>query len=166
MKKVILSSALVCLSCIMYAQKVEVKDEHAGHSHATAATTVAKADDKKVPEVLAVKEFHDFGKIPQGKPVTYAFEVKNTGLTPFKISNVAASCGCTTPEWDNINAIAAGGVSKITVGFNAAAEGPFTKPITITYNDGATKVINIKGEVWKTPVESAPANSALNDIKN
>lgn len=169
MKKIFLSSTLVCLSFIMYAQKAESKDEHAGHAHATTVpvSATAKLDEKKVADLLSVnKEMHDFGKIPQGKPVTYSFEVTNIGTVPVKISNVQASCGCTTPEWDKENSIPAGSSTKITVGFNAQAEGPFTKPVTITYNDGATKVINIKGEVWKTPAESAPANSGISEIKN
>lgn len=169
MKKLLLSSTLICLSFIMYAQKAETKDEHAGHAHATAvpAPATAKLDEKKVADLLVVnKEVHDFGKIPQGKPVTYAFEVTNKSTAPLKISNVQASCGCTTPEWDRENPIPAGATAKITVGYNAQAEGPFTKPVTITYNDGVTKVINIKGEVWKTPAESAPANSGINEIKN
>jgi len=168
MKKILLSSALVSISFFMYAQKVESKDEHAGHAHAAApVSTTAALDAKKVVELISVnKELHDFGKIPQGKPVTYSFEITNTSAVPVKISNVQASCGCTTPEWDKENAIPAGSTSKVTVGFNAVAEGPFIKPVTITYNDGITKVINIKGEVWKTPAESAPANSAISEIKN
>ncbi|MEJ7627900.1 MAG: DUF1573 domain-containing protein [Ferruginibacter sp.] len=186
MKKLILSASVALFALTMNAQ--ELKDEHAGHAHTKKpATSIVKADVavkteatiktdaivktdaslKTVAEVLVVnKEMHDFGKIPQGKPVTYVFQVTNSGTSPLKISNVQASCGCTTPEWDKENAIPAGGMQKITVGYNAMAEGPFTKPVTITYNDGATKVINIKGEVWKTPAESAPANSGLNEIKN
>ncbi len=151
-------------------------DEHAGHNHAkqapveampvsmTATTEVAKpiAED-----VLAVKEMEfDFGKIPQGKPVTHVFSVTNTGKTPFKLENVQASCGCTTPVWDKEKEIAPGASAEITVGYNAAAEGPFTKPVTITYNGSQSKVINIKGTVWKTPTESAPINGAANDLKN
>ena len=121
---------------------------------------------KPVAEALQVKELvHDFGKIPQGKPVTYVFEVKNTGLTPLKISNVQASCGCTTPEW-NKDEIAPGASSKITVGYNAAADGPFTKFITITYNGTQNKQVTIKGEVWKTPTSSAPENTGLGSLKN
>ncbi len=118
-------------------------------------------------ESLAVKETEfNFGKIPQGKPVTHIFEVSNTGKTAFKLDNVQASCGCTTPQWEKDKVIGSGEKDNITVGYNAAAEGPFTKSITITYNGTQTKVILIKGEVWKTPVTSAPVNSGLNDLKN
>ena len=50
--------------------------------------------------------------------------------------------------------------------YNAAAEGVFTKTITIYYNDNQSKVITIKGEVWKTPNASAPENNSINDLKN
>lgn len=115
--------------------------------------------------ILNETEFN-FGKIPQGKPVTHIFEVNNAGSTPLKISNVQASCGCTTPEWDREKDIPAGGKSTIKVGYNAAAEGVFTKSITITYGDSKTKQILIKGEVWKTPATSAPENNSLEDLKN
>jgi len=72
----------------------------------------------------------------------------------------------TTPEWDKDKAIAPGENSKITVGYNAAAEGAFTKLVTITYGENLSKQITIKGEVWKTPASSAPVNAGINDLKN
>lgn len=135
----------------------------------TAATpSVVTEAAKPVPEeALLLKETeYNFGKIPQGKPVTHVFEVSNTGKTAFKLDNVQASCGCTTPQWDKEKVINPGEKSVITVGYNAAAEGPFTKTITITYNTNQSKVVLIKGEVWKTPAASAPANGAVNDLKN
>ena len=160
MKKIFFLSALTCSSLMMYAQ-------HEGHNHPTATPAVATAATKPAAETLLLKQTeHDFGKIPQGKPVTYVFEVSNTGTTPLKIDNVQASCGCTTPEWDREKAIEPGSSTKITVGYNAAAEGPFTKPVTITYNGTQTKQLIIKGEVWKTPAASAPANAGVNDLKN
>ncbi len=107
----------------------------------------------------------DFGKIPQGKPVTHVFEFTNTGTIPFSLDNVQASCGCTTPEW-NKDVVAPGATSKIIVGYNAMNDGPFAKPVTITYNGNQTKQIIIKGEVWKTPVTSAPENTSVNSLKN
>ena len=135
-----------------------------------ATTAVVKSDALSIEvadNLLTLKETeYNFGKIPQGKPVTHVFEVTNKSTLPLKISNVHASCGCTTPEWEKEKVIAPGEKTNITVGYNAAAEGTFTKFITVTYNETQTKQITIKGEVWKTPGSSAPENKALNDLKN
>ena len=115
--------------------------------------------------ILKEKEFN-FGKIPQGKPVVHIFEVENKSKDSLKIVNVQASCGCTTPEWEKDKVVAPGSGTKITVVYNAAAEGPFTKFITVTYNGTQTRQITITGEVWKTPATSAPENKSTNDLKN
>jgi hypothetical protein len=126
------------------------------------ALTIAQAD-----ELLTLKETEfNFGKIPQGKPVVHIFEVTNKSNVPLKISDIHASCGCTTPEWEKDKVVAPGGTTKITVGYNAAAEGPFTKFITVSYNETQSKQLTIKGEVWKTPGSSAPENKGVNDLKN
>jgi hypothetical protein len=150
MKKIILPFLFVfCISSI-YAQ----------------VAVVEKKDTTSVEEVLEMNEAtYDFGKIPQGKPVTHVFEVINNGKDSLKISNVQASCGCTTPEWERDQAQAPGKKTKITVGYNAASEGQFLKSITITYNGTQSKQINIKGEVWKTPLTSAPENKELKSLK-
>ena len=141
-----------------------VKAQHEGHSHDTPNKT--EASPPQPDSSLTIKELvFDFGKIPQGKPVHHVFEIGNSGNKPLKLVNVQASCGCTTPEWDKDKEITPGGASSIRVGYNAAAEGPFNKSITITYNENQTRQINIKGEVWKTPAASAPANAATNDLK-
>lgn len=128
----------------------------------TNTLTIAEAD-----EMLTLKETEfDFGKIPQGKPVTHIFDVTNLSKKPLKITNINASCGCTTPEWEKDKTIEPGEKTAIKVGYNAAAEGPFTKFITVTYNESQNKQITIKGEVWKTPGSSAPENKGLNDLKN
>jgi hypothetical protein len=157
MKKIFTLISVLTISYLAGAQT-----DHSGHNHAT--TSIKEA--ASAPEVISLKQTeHDFGKIPQGKPVTYVFTFTNTGSTPLKLDNVQASCGCTTPEWSK-DEIAPGASSKITVGYNAAAEGPFTKPITITYNGSQTKQLTIKGEVWKTPTTSAPENSGLKSLQN
>jgi hypothetical protein len=86
--------------------------------------------------------------------------VVNTGKVPLKLENVQASCGCTTPQWSK-DEIAAGATSKITVGYNAYAEGAFEKTITITYNQSQTKLLVIKGNVYKAPPSSAPENASV-----
>ena len=131
-----------------------------------AAFFIAGAQGNSTTEdLLKFKETeHDFAKIPQGKPVYYGFEIVNTGSQPLKLDNVQASCGCTTPEWSH-DAIAPGSASTIKVGYNAAAEGYFEKTITITYNSNQTKVLKIKGTVWKAPEGSAPANASVQFLK-
>jgi len=131
---------------------------------AQAINTAQKADQQAADVLLIKEDGHDFGLIPQGKPVYYYFEIANKGATPLKLENVQASCGCTTPEWSK-DPVPAGATSKITVGYNAANDGPFTKFITITYNGNQTKQIKIKGTVWKAPAGSAPANSSVQFLK-
>lgn len=116
--------------------------------------------------LLTLKEkTFDFGKIPQGRPVKHVFEVINNGTDSLQISNVQASCGCTTPEWEKDKIVAPGKTTVITVGYNAATVGIFSKTITITYNSKQTKFITIRGEVWKTPATSAPENKQLGDLE-
>lgn len=116
-------------------------------------------------DVLELREnAHNFGKIPQGRPATYTFEIVNTGSTPLLLDNVHASCGCTTPEWSRAP-IPAGGVAEIKVGYNAYAEGSFTKTVTIVYNTNQTKLLTITGEVYKVPQTSAPENASVQFLK-
>src|SRR6476619_7495790 len=86
-------------------------------ANAQTNTTSIKEDKTTLAaaEVISLKETeYDFGKIPQGKPVTHIFMLTNTGGTPLKLDNVQASCGCTTPEWSK-DEIAPGASSKILV---------------------------------------------------
>jgi hypothetical protein len=132
----------------------------------TTAFAQTSPDTKNpVPEVLSLKETsHDFGKIAQGRPVTYTFQVTNNSKEAVRLENVQASCGCTTPEWSR-EPIAPGGVTNIKVGYNAAAEGAFNKTVTIFYNNNQTKGIVISGTVFKAPATSAPANASLSLLK-
>ncbi len=117
------------------------------------------------PELLTLKETsYNFGKIPQGRPAVHVFEVVNTGKDSLKLDNVQASCGCTTPEWSR-DAIAPGAASNIRVGYNAYAEGAFTKMVTIYYKGDQTKTLTISGEVYKSPAISAPENSSVQFLK-
>ncbi|HZF66011.1 MAG TPA: DUF1573 domain-containing protein [Chitinophagaceae bacterium] len=130
------------------------------------ASVNAQTESSAPVDVLLVKQTEfDFGKIPQGKPVYTTFEIVNQGSTPLKLDNVSASCGCTTPEWSR-DEIAPGATAVIKVGYNAAAEGAFEKPITITYNGSQTKVLKIKGQVWKAPAGAAPSNSSVSFLKS
>jgi Protein of unknown function (DUF1573) len=117
------------------------------------------------PDLILLKEnSHNFGKIPQGRPATYNFEIVNTGSEALRLENVQASCGCTTPEWSK-EPISAGATATIKVGYNAFAEGAFTKTVTIFYHGNQTKILTISGEVFKSPTSSAPENASIQLLK-
>jgi hypothetical protein len=156
MKKIVFLISLPLLTNFVFAQKNI--DKGNGKTVEPAVITL--------PTMSVSEETFDFGKIPQGKPVHHNFIVSNSASSSYKLTNVQASCGCTTPEWEKDKLMKPGESSNINVGYNAAAEGIFTKNITITYCDTLSKVITIKGEVWKTPAASAPANSATQDLKD
>lgn len=157
MKRIIYLFILCLSGNIIFAQNAEQLN-----SIGTGSISSPVADSS----LKILEESYDFGKIPQGKPVHHNFEIINIGKSAMKLVSVQASCGCTTPEWEKDKDIPSNGKSIIKVGYNAASEGVFTKNITITYNDNQTKLITIKGEVWKTPSASAPSNSTINDLKD
>jgi hypothetical protein len=93
------------------------------------------------------KDSHDFGEIPQGKPVSIEFTFTNTGDAPLIIKDVVTSCGCTASDYTQ-EPIMPGKSSKIKVSYNAANPGAFAKTITVNSNsEGIAKVLQIKGTV-------------------
>lgn len=45
----------------------------------------------KAPQIVAATPKHDFGKIKQGKEVTHAFKIRNTGTAPLIIHKAKGS---------------------------------------------------------------------------
>ncbi|MDX2069433.1 MAG: DUF1573 domain-containing protein [Haliscomenobacter sp.] len=102
---------------------------------------------KKAPALIWDKIEHDFGAIPQGKPVTAVFKVKNKSKSPMVFTSVNASCGCTTPNYTK-EPIAPGKTGEITATYNALAPGEFTKQVTvITSLSDEQVVLRLKGKV-------------------
>jgi hypothetical protein len=92
----------------------------------------------------------DFGKIKQGEPVTHEFKFTNSGSAPMIITNVTASCGCTTPDWTK-DIIPPGGKGFVRATYNAASPGAFNKSVTVTANvENGFVQLFIKGEVTAT----------------
>jgi Protein of unknown function (DUF1573) len=107
------------------------------------APTQLKADD--VAKFNTEK--HDFGKIKQGVPVTYFFEITNISDKPLVVENASASCGCTVPEKPD-KPINPGATAKIKVQYNAAAAAIFNKDVYIKLAGiEQPKTLHITGEV-------------------
>lgn len=107
------------------------------------------------PVITFEKTEHDFGKIhEENGRVSVVFNFKNEGMAPLVLSNVRASCGCTTPTWTK-EPVEPGQTGSITVTYNPNGRpGRFQKTVTITSNASeATKRVYIKGEVIPKPAK-------------
>jgi len=107
------------------------------------------AQQKQVIEFT--EQEYDFGTVKEedGK-VSHVFEFVNISQTPITITNVRASCGCTTPNWSR-QPVMPGESGVVTATYSAAGRpGRFNKNITVTANDGTQDfqiVLYIKGNV-------------------
>ena len=110
------------------------------------------------PVITFEKTEHDFGKInEEDGRVSVVFNFKNEGMSPLVLSNVRASCGCTTPTWTK-EPVEPGKTGSITVTYNPNGRpGRFQKTVTITSNaTEPSKRVYIKGEV--IPKQAKPVN--------
>ena len=144
MKKFTLTIAIIAMGII-------VSFAQTGQNGKKNISSTSSDDSKPTtvqPDFLFEMESHDFGNIAEGTQATYEFKFINTGKEPLIISNVQASCGCTTPQWTS-EPIAPGKSGKITVTYNSTDRpGPFTKTVTVTSNAKSTpKVLTINGVV-------------------
>ncbi|MDR3060917.1 MAG: DUF1573 domain-containing protein, partial [Dysgonamonadaceae bacterium] len=100
------------------------------------------------------KTTHDFGQVSESDgDVSCKFFLTNDGDVPLVITNVTASCGCTTPEWTK-EPIAPKGKGSVTVTYGAKGRpGPISKTVSVYMNQGdAPVVLSIKGNVNPKPL--------------
>jgi len=91
---------------------------------------------------------YDFGKVTEGTRVEHVFTFINTGEAPLIISQVSASCGCTTPEYST-HPVIPGQEGTVKVVFDSNGQvGQQHKVISVLSN-GAAKVtlLHLRGEV-------------------
>ncbi len=107
------------------------------------------AQEKQVVEFT--ENTYDFGTVKEedGK-VSHVFTFTNISQAPITVTNVRASCGCTTPNWSR-QPVMPGEQGVVTATYSAAGRpGNFHKSITVTLSNGTenfTVVLYIKGQV-------------------
>lgn len=93
---------------------------------------------------------HDFGSIKEGDMPEHTFTFVNIGKTPVSLTNVKASCGCTTPHWTK-DPVAPGEKGAVRAVYNSNNRpGKFNKSITVEYGEAqssAPVVLRISGDV-------------------
>lgn len=109
----------------------------------------AVANGQDVARIVFDKTTHDFGTFKESDgPQTTTFTFKNEGTAPLILSNVRASCGCTTPEWTR-EPVAPGGTGSIKVSYDPKNRpGSFNKSVTVSSNaENRTVILRISGKV-------------------
>lgn len=133
------------------------------------AVSSAMAQGKAV--IKFEKQTIDFGSFKEADGVqTTSFKFKNDGDVPLVLSNVRASCGCTTPKWTR-EPVAPGATGEIQVSYNPKNRpGSFNKSVTVTSNASVpTSVLRITGKVAqreKTLAEQYPREIGTLRVKS
>ena len=107
------------------------------------------------PEIKISETSHDFGEIlEENGDATHEFIITNVGDAPLELTNVSASCGCTTPDWTK-TPIEPGKTGFVKATYKVQGSGPsFSKTISIYSNaQDDPLVVTIKGRVTRTVVE-------------
>lgn len=92
---------------------------------------------------------HDFGRIAEdGGEAVFDFKFVNIGEMPLVITDVEASCGCTSPLW-SVDSIGPGEEGFVKVAYDPHNRpGPFNKTITVTTNGyPSISILTIEGLV-------------------
>jgi hypothetical protein len=111
------------------------------------------------PSISFAKKEHDFGKIIMGPKASIVFSFTNNGNEPVVLTDVKASCGCTTPKWPT-EPIAPGATAQIEAVYDTNGRpGYFEKTITVYYA-GKTEELKIKGNVENQGTDR-PGNGQL-----
>lgn len=101
---------------------------------------------------------YDFGTINEGKVIEHLFKFTNEGQAPLVISNITASCGCTSPDWTK-TPVKPGEEGFVKVVFNSTAKtGTQAPTVTIQANTNPNVTrLRLKGNVTPKMASAGPA---------
>jgi len=117
----------------------------------------ATASSQGAPHLTLVDPTKDFGTVPKGEKLTWAFSIKNTGNADLEITNVQPACGCTVAEFDKV--IKPGQTGKVTATVDTTNfSGPIGKSVMIYTNDPEARTAQVSINAIVRPyVEASPA---------
>jgi hypothetical protein len=124
---------------------------------AAAEEKKASTDSAKAPRLTLAEPIKDFGTVPKGQKLDWAFEVKNTGNSDLEILAAKPSCGCTVADFDKI--IKPGQTGKVSAHVDTTNfAGPISKAVTLETNDASAPTAQVTiTAIVKPYVEAYPA---------
>jgi len=134
-----------------------------------AAKSATAASEEKTPRLTIVEPVKEYGEVPKGDKLDWAFVIKNTGSSDLQIIAAKPGCGCTVADYDKV--IKPGETGKVTAHVDTTNfSGPIAKTVTLETNDPSspTSTLTIHAVV-KPYVEAFPAgfvrfNQLLGDV--
>ena len=104
---------------------------------------VVKAAEK-APRLTIVEPVKDYGTVPKGEKLDWAFLIKNTGDADLQIIAAKPGCGCTVADFDKV--VKPGETGKVTAHVDTTAfAGPIAKSVTLETNDPSTPT----AQLWR-----------------
>lgn len=130
----------------------------------TNVSSVEAADPSSLGAFQFQEMEYDFGTIDEGKVIEHLFKFTNNGQAPLVISNITASCGCTSPDWTK-TPVKPGDEGFVKVVFNSTAKTGTQAP-TVTIQANTTPNVTrlrLKGNV--TPKLAGANPNQLGPVK-
>ncbi|HKS23912.1 MAG TPA: DUF1573 domain-containing protein [Thermoanaerobaculia bacterium] len=158
---VVAMAALVSVSALAADSQKQTKakkdDAEAAEKTAKASAATASKDEEKAPRLTIVEPVKDYGTVPKGDKLEWAFVVKNTGDSDLQIIAAKPGCGCTVADFDKV--IKPGATGKVTAHVDTTNfAGPIAKSVTLETNDPNTPTAQLTlHAIVKPYVEAYPA---------
>lgn len=83
--------------------------------------------------LVANQQNINLGKIEQGKPHSFVYEITNTSNDRLAITNIVVGCGSCTTASSPVNELGPGEKTNVNVVFTPASTGLQLKKITVNY---------------------------------
>lgn len=102
---------------------------------------------KAQPQMKLKQNRIELGQVQWKHPISITYDLQNTGDKPLVLSNVSASCGCTSVDWTK-EAIPSKGKGTITAVFDSEMLGYFDKEVAIYSNSNPSLIyLSFDGQV-------------------
>ena len=156
MSKRMLFTALALLVSLSSLSAAETAKAKAKTSDTKSPAKTEEAADK-APRLTIIEPVKDYGTVPKGEKLEWAFAVKNTGTTDLQIIAAKPGCGCTVADFDKL--IKPGQTGKVTAHVDTTNfAGPIAKGITLETNDPSNPTAQLTiHAIVKPYVEAYPA---------
>ena len=147
----------VCAFAADSKKSATAKDTEGASKAAAAEAKAVAADEEKAPRLTIVEPVKDYGTIPKGDKLEWAFLVKNTGDADLQIIAAKPGCGCTVTDFDKV--VKPGATGKVTAHVDTTNfAGPIAKSVTLETNDPNTPTAQLTiHAIVKPYVEAYPA---------